>query len=181
MSALAWPSHKARRAASSLRWRWNAIGDCPVKRWNCRRSERSGGGSDFAGSERPGEATLHEPNGHHDASRGRTLGRHRYIRGKAGCLILYFPDSDLLSSAALDLPGTSDLSQGSTLSRRVRRIVYTPLISRGHGTLQARSGKGRDPTPLFMRGRPPRTTASMTAVWGLAGSLAGRIFSAALR
>src|SRR5580693_7497121 len=75
---------------------------------------RTGGGGDFAGSERLGEVTLHEPNGHHDASRGRTLGCHRYIRGKAGCLNLCFIDSDLLSSAALDLPGTSALSQELT-------------------------------------------------------------------
>ena len=56
-----------------------------------------------------------------------------------------------------------------------------PLFPADTGILQARSGKGRDPTSLFMRGRPPRTTASMTAVWGLVGSLAGRIFSDALR
>ena len=70
------------------------MGDCPVKRWNCRRSERSdvpAAHGDFASSERSGKVALHEADGQRNASRGRIAGPDRHIRASARLLHSAFP------------------------------------------------------------------------------------------
>ncbi len=135
---------------------------------------RPGGCGDFAGSERLGKAPPHEPDGHHDGARGRTVDRHRYICSTAGCLILSFPDSGVLPTRHPLLWTSQEHShcrRALSLRRHVRHIVCTPRICRGHGSPEVRSGKGGDPTPLFPRARPPRSAAAGTTAWWLAGSL----------